>query len=235
MSRVADIDRYLRAYFAADQIPREDALEVVTRPFITVSRQSGIGGHDVADAIVAAFDRSDDAQVFHGWRVYDRTLCQMVADDPRYSASLDSLLEEEYRSKTDDFFHQMVRSTVDQKLVMDRVFLAVRTVAGMGNAVIVGRAGSHVTKDMPGGISLRIIAPEDLRVERSMVAEGLSEREARARIRKRDADRARLLRAHFGADIDDPAGYDAVFNMAQVSAEEIADCCATLVGARIRA
>ena len=233
MSRVADIDRYLRAYFAADQLPKAGDIAPPALPFVTLSRQAGIGGHALADEIVASFDERADGDAFHGWRVYDKTLCQMVADDPRYAASLDSLLEEEYRSKTDDFFHQMVRSTVDQKLVMDRVFLAVRTVAGMGNAMIVGRAGSHVTRDMPGGVSIRVIAPEDVRIRYVMDADGLTERDARNRVRKRDADRARLLKAHFGAEIDDPSGYDAVFNMANVSAAEIAACTAALVAARI--
>ncbi|MDJ0791839.1 MAG: cytidylate kinase-like family protein [Acidimicrobiia bacterium] len=234
MSRVADIDRYLRAYFAADQVQPPPEEESDVRPFLTISRQAGVGGHGLADRIVQEFDAQADDDLFGGWRVYDKTLCQMVADDPRYASSLDSLLDEEYRSKTDDFFHQMVRSTVDQKLVMDKVFLAVRTVAGMGHAVIVGRAGSHVTRDMPQGRSIRIVAPEEMRIEQVMDAERVSAREARSRVRKRDSGRARLLKAHFGADIDDPTGYDVVFNMAHVTPDEIARCAVDLVVSQVR-
>jgi hypothetical protein len=35
---------------------------------------------------------------------------------------LDSLLDEEYRSPTADFFHQLVRSTSDQDRTLARVF-----------------------------------------------------------------------------------------------------------------
>ena len=232
MSRVADIDRYLRAYFAAEQQPDAEGVADHPLPFITISRQSGIRGHALADTIVAVFDEQENRELFGGWRVYDRTLCEMVAEDPRYASSFDSLLEEEYRSTTNDFFHQMVRSTVDQKLVMNRVFLAVRSVAGMGKAVIVGRAGSHVTADMEQGISIRVVAPEAFRIERTMADHGLSKRDAKARVRRRDADRARLLRAHFDADIDDPAGYDAIFNESEMPAEEIARAVATMVAAK---
>jgi cytidylate kinase len=231
MSRVGDIDRYLRAYFASQQMPEGEPSQPQHHPFVTISRQAGIGGHALADEIVDVFSSIDDP-IFSGWRVYDRTLCEMVAEDPRYRKSLDSLLDEEYRSKANDFFHQMVRSTVDQKLVMNRVFLAVRTVAGMGRSVIVGRAGSHVTQDMPEGISIRVVASEDVRIQRAMDTHGLTEREARAGGRKRDADRARLIRAHFGADIDDATGYDAVFNASMVSFGEIARSVAFMVSAR---
>jgi cytidylate kinase len=199
---------------------------------VTISREAGIGGHFLAESIVDGFSHEHDQELFGGWGVFDRTICEMVAKDPRYRRSLDSLLEEEYRSKANDFFHQMVRSTVNQKLVMNRVFLAVRTVAGMGKAVIVGRAGSHVTRDMPQGVALRVVAPEDHRIRRIMETQGLDEREARAFLRKRDSDRARLLKAHFGADIDDPTGYDAVFNVERVTIAEIAHAAAAMVRSR---
>ncbi len=232
MSRVEDIDRYLRAHFAAEQRPASTPTDSRVHPFITISRQTGIGGHALADAMLKVFDGQQDVHVFGGWKVYDRSLCEIVAKDPRFSQSIDSLIEEEYRSKTNDFFHQMLRSTADQSMVMNRVFLVVRAVAGMGKAIIVGRGGSHVTADMPQGISLRIVAPEDVRIARAMEVHGLSEREALAGARKRDTDRARLLRARFGADIDDPTGYDVTWTVGNVTFEEISEATATLVRCR---
>jgi hypothetical protein len=65
-----------------------------------------------------------------------------------------------------------------------------------------------------------------------MEVHGLSEREARAGARKRDADRARLLRARFDADIDDPTGYDVTWNIGDVTFEEISEATAALVRRR---
>ncbi|RLE16792.1 MAG: hypothetical protein DRJ28_00855 [Actinobacteria bacterium] len=232
MSRVEDIDRYLRAHFAAQRESASTPLETRVLPFVTISRQTGIGGHALADTMVEVFDRHEDVAVFGGWRIFDRSLCEIVARDPRYSGSLDSLIEEEYRSKTNDFFQQMLRSTADQSLVMNRVFLVVRAVAGMGKTIIVGRGGSHVTADMPLGVSVRVIAPEDVRIARAMEAHGLTEREARAGARKRDSDRARLLKERFAADIDDLTGYDMTWNVGKVTFEEIAEAVAALVRCR---
>lgn len=232
MNRVEHIERYLKASLAADRRSggRDDGAG--GRPFVTISRQAGTGGHALADAMLEVFDREPDEDLFSGWQVYDRTVCEIVAKDPRFTRSLDSLVEEEYRSRTNDFFHQVLRSTVDQNMVMDRVFLVVRTIARMGRAIIVGRAGAQVTRGMPEGVSVRMIAPEAARIARAMRVHDLSERAARSGGRKRDADRARLVRAHFDVDISDPASYDATFNAATLTHEQIAAAVARLVAER---
>lgn len=235
MTRVADIDRYLRAYSAAQRAPEPPTIEQRVHPFVTISRQAGTGAHALGDAMLEVFSEQPEAALFGGWQVYDRTVCEIAVEDGRFAQSLDSLIEEEYRSKTNDFFHQMLRATVDQSTVMNRVFLVVRAVAGMGKAIIVGRAGSHVTRDMPQGISIRLVAPESVRVERAMRANDLSEREARAGARKRDSARSRLLKEHFEADIDDPTGYDATWNLGSATHTEIAASIAGLVRERAEA
>ena len=234
MSRVEDVDRYLRAYFAAQRMPEPPTSDDRVRPFVTISRQAGTGAHALGDSLLDVFSRQPDAELFDGWQVFDRNLCEIVVQDTRFAKSVDSLIEEEYRSKTNDFFHQMMRSTVDQSMVMKRVFLVVRTVASMGKAIIVGRAGSHVTKDMPLGVSIRLMGDEDIRVARAMTANAISEKDAHAGARKRDAARARLLRQHFDADIDDTAAYDAVFNVGRATHHEIASSVTCLIRARVQ-
>lgn len=234
MSRVEDVDRYLRAYFAAQRMPEPPTSDERVRPFVTISRQAGTGAHALGDRMLDVFSQQPDVELFGGWQVFDRSICDIVVQDTRFAKSLDSLIEEEYRSKTNDFFHQMMRSTVDQSMVMKRVFLVVRTIASMGKAIIVGRAGSHVAKDMSQGVAIRLIADEDVRVARAMEANAISEKDARAGAHKRDGARARLLKQHFDADIDDTAAYDAVFNVGRATHHEIASSVACLVRARVQ-
>jgi cytidylate kinase len=237
MSRIGsieNIERYIRAH-AATHATRDHAESPLTasRPFMTISRQAGSGAHDLADTIVDVFSRKDDADTFHGWQIYDRTICEIVAEDPMFAGSLDSLIEEEYRTKTNDFFHQMLVATADQNMVMERVFLVVRAVAGMGRAIIIGRGGAHVTAGMAHRVAIRLVAPQEQRVAKVMASRGLDEREARSDISKRDADRARMVKRHFNADIQDPLGYDATWNVASTTYEEIADAVADLVRHRV--
>ena len=216
MNRLVAMERYVSAHVAEGEAPTGRAGTRV-RPFLTISRQAGAGGHLLADALVDLFDGQEDEWLFGGWQVFDRQLCEIVAEDPAHTASLSSLLGEEYRTKTDDFFRQVFGHSIDQDLLMHRVFRVVRAVASIGKCIIVGRAGSEVTRHLDTGISVRLVAPEKTRIQGVMDYYGLDEREARDRARKLDASRARLLKKHFHTDIDDPTRYDLVWNTERAS------------------
>jgi hypothetical protein len=233
MSGVEKIDRFLRAQLAAEGGAASRAAEPGVRPFVTISRQAGAGGLPLAEVMLDVFTQQSDARVFGGWQVYDRHLCEIVASDPTFAGSLDSLLESHHKPKPGDFLHQIFGPTTHQTMLMDRVFLVVHTLAAMGKAIIVGRGGSEVTKAMAQGISLRLVAAEKSRVARIMEMLDLSEPDARAVVRKRDTDRARLMKDHFGVDIADPAGYDMTWNTDSSSFVEIADSVAVLVRSRV--
>ncbi len=232
MSEIETPERSLRAEVAAIRASRADAIGAEQYPFVTISRQAGAGGQSLAQTMLEVFARQDDVALFGGWHVFDRRLCEIVAEDPKLVGSLESLITEAYRSRTEDFLRNLVTTTTDQNFVMEGVFRSVRTVAGMGKAIIVGRAGSQVTKDMDSGFSLRLVAPEAVRIARLMEQHAIDERAARDQAQKRDAHRARLLRRHFRTDIDDPLGYDAVWNTAGVTTEELAESVAAILRRR---
>jgi len=232
MSEVETPERSLRDEVAAIRASRADAIGAEQYPFVTISRQAGAGGQSLAQTMLEVFARQADVALFGGWHVFDRRLCEIVAEDPKLVGSLELLVTEAYRSRTEDFLRNLLTTTTDQNFVMEGVFRSVRTVAGMGKAIIVGRAGSQVTKGMGSGLSLRLVAPETVRIARLMERHAIDERAARDQARKRDADRARLLRRHFRTDIDDPFGYDAVWNTAGVTTEEIAESVVAILRRR---
>lgn len=231
MKHVEGIDLFIRAQLGADEAA--PTAEPRPHPFITISRQAGSGGHSLADAILEAFGAEGDRDLFSGWKVFDQTLCEIVAEDPQYASSISAMQAEEYRSRTDEFFRQMMGSQLHQDIVMSRVFRVVRALATLGKAVIVGRGGSQVTKGMPYRVALRLVAPEEHRIHRLMGIHDLTEREGRDLMKKRDAHRARLIKTNFQADINDPTNYDATWNTATVSYEEIAAAVVALVRQRI--
>ncbi len=203
------------------------------RPFVTISRQAGAGGHTLANMLIERFEQQDDTELFGGWEMFDQKLVKMVADDPDLTVSVESLLGEEYHRTADDFFRQILISSTHQDIVADRMFRLVRLLAEVGEAVIVGRAGSEVTRDLGPSVSIRLVAPEDARVARMMKLRSLSEKKTLAAIDRQDSGRKRLLKRHFRVDIDDPLLYDATWNTDAVSFEAIAD--ATIAVLRDRA
>lgn len=235
MGSIESIERYLRAHLAGFRTGRPDSREPGPHPFVTISRQAGAGGHSLATAMLDVFGDQPEPDIFAGWQVFDQKLCEIVATDPVCAKSLDALLAEEYRRPTDDFFQQMLRLTIDQDVVMARVFEVVRALASIGKAIIVGRGGSEVTRDMDEGVHLRIVAPEPERIRRVMDRHGVDERRAINDIRRLDRHRARLLKTHFRVDIDDPTHYDAVWNTGSASIEDIAVATAAVLRRRVAA
>ena len=221
MNHLVAMERYVSAHTADMESPGGAAERA--RPFITISRQAGAGGHHLADTLVALFGEQEDEWLFGGWQVFDRQLCEIVAGDPTHAASLSSLLAEEYRTKTDEFFRQLFGQSIDQDLLMHGVFRVVGSVASIGKSIIVGRAGSEVTRHLDTGISIRLVAPEETCIRGVMDYYELDERAARDRARKLDASRARLLKKHFAVDINDPTRYDLVWNTGRGSIEMLGE------------
>jgi cytidylate kinase len=228
MSRLTAVERYLAAQISEDHRDGAPSPSPV-RPFITISRQAGAGGHQLAEALLESFAEEADRQLFGGWQVFDRRLCELVAETPAYSRSMSALVDEEYHTRTDEFFRRILSPTADQDQMMLHVFEVVRAVASVGKSIIVGRAGSEVTREMAAGISIRLVAPQEVRIKGVMDYYELGERAAKDKAAKLDASRARLLKSHFGVEIDDPTRYDAVWNTGQVPIELIAESVTLLV------
>ncbi len=231
MSPANPIERFLHGHLYGPQGEGSPRLARI-RPFVTISRQAGAGGHSLANRLIEVFDQQEDKEVFGGWDMFDQKLVAMVADDPDLSVSVESLLGEHYHRGADDFFRQILTSTTHQDIVMDRMFRLVRLLAEVGHAVIVGRAGSEVTRGLGPAVSLRLIAPEDMRIKRLMELHDLDEKKAKEKLDKSDRGRARLLKRHFRVDIDDPLVYDAVWNTAEVPFDALAETIVPLLRRR---
>ena len=234
MNPSTDITRFLDALSKAEHIetlphggPRG------TAPFVTISRQAGAGGHSLAEALLRLMERQEDKSLFQGWQILDQQLCEILLQDSFLDVSLQSLLSEEYRSQVREFVRSLLGQQ-DQHLAIRKMFEVIRSVAAVGKVIIVGRAGSHITKRLELGVHARLVAPEPLRVRRMMKLLNQDEEESRKVVRKQDHDRIRLLKAYFQVDIDDPLQYDVIWNTGAVSFEVIAESIIGLIRQRLQ-
>jgi cytidylate kinase len=91
--------------------------------------------------------------------------------------------------------------------------------ASKDNAVIVGRGGQVLLKDLPGTLHVRIIAPFEVRLRRLIKSEGLVEKHAAEILRRSDSDSFGYIQSFFHVDWNDPTLYDLLINSAKVSME----------------
>jgi cytidylate kinase len=203
------------------------------RPFVTISRQAGAGGRRLAEAIVRALESEKGAPPPSGWQVFDQELCTNVTDDPKLKVLLANLLDERYHSEAEDYISQLLLRTSPQRQVLGRVFETVRKLAMAGKAVLVGRAGVVITRDLPCGVHVRLVAGPDTRVQSVMRRFGLTAVGTEKEIAELDRRRSALFKDYFNKDIDDPLLYDAVFNADSLSLEAIATLVVEMVKRRI--
>lgn len=190
---------------ARRESPQVSAAEVpLVHRCITIARQIGSGGGNVARGIAASM----------GWPLCDREILDTIAGEGRIRSQILELLDERDRSALQIWVEGILRGRLaDKEDYLRALVHAVGSVAAHGPAVFVGRGVNFILG--PGrGLHLRVVAPLERRVERLRHVRGLDESEARALVEHTDADRAAFIRRHFHREIDDPLAYDLVCNTA---------------------
>jgi cytidylate kinase len=215
MNHLKLIHQYLTQRGSIDGIPASGF------PFLTIAREPGAGGHLLAHVILTDFLKQKDRALFDGWHVFDRELCQVVAEDPALQTSMESLLSEEHRSEFSDFVEGMLTGQTKQYRIDKLTLRVVRLLATLGKVIIVGRAGACVTRNMPGGIHIRLVAPLSLRIRWLTKKFKIDREEARRLITKQARDTRALVKEFFDHEVDDPLIYDAIWNTSRAGMQEI--------------
>jgi cytidylate kinase len=190
-------------------LTREEQRHDVRRPVITVARQHGARGTDLARRL------AEDL----GFDVFDQEIIQRIAESTHRSERVVTALDERNRELLTDwlaaFASPSYMSTAEYRSHLARV---VGLVAHKGGAVIVGR-GAHLILGKDRALRVLAVAPLDARVRTVMEKEGLSERAARSRIEEVEAGRRAFLAKQFHAEFADPTDFDLVVNTAALGVE----------------
>lgn len=200
------MDRKLRERFERDE---EEALRC--KNVITMSREHGSGGTIVGMLVAKRLN----------WNFYDRELIDHVA--AHMGAKTEHV--EYHDEQPPRFMHNLLMQLLEGKRPTEGQYLRaliriLRRIRNEGNAVVMGRGGSLV---IPDSLRVRIVAPEDIRVERKAELENLTLNQARREVASIDRQRTSFVTGHFGINSSDPQFYDLTVNTANTSLEHAAD------------
>jgi len=209
------VDQHLHERLKHDRHPKG-------YPFVTISRQAGAGGRRLAQAVLRTMEAHRYHELFRGWKIVDRILCEEVLEDPAIRVSIEELVTEEYRSLIEDFFADLFGQESPQFTVYRHIFQIQRMFAVIGKVILVGRAANQSTRDLPGGLHLRLVAPDAQRLQRMVEITGQAPPAAEKIMRKQDQQRRTLYRDYFNQNIDNPSGYDYVWDTNGLSFETMA-------------
>lgn len=220
-------------------------------PVITISRQFGSGGDEIAVKICEVL----------GYQLFDKRMIVEAAKDLGLSEQeIIDHSEENYkiRSFFDRLFNRPVEMPTgriwvedatgtrlgDEVRLSDDMALtlaqkAIRKAYQLDKFVIIGRGGQMVLKDEPGVLHVRIEAPMEDRLQRVKELVRKTEnldntdielrRAAQDRIVARDAASADYVRRFYHAEWDDPMLYHLIINTNKVHNEQAVEIITTLV------
>ncbi len=182
-------------------------------PCVLVSREMGSGGSQIARCVAQRL----------GWEILDKEILDTLAaeyDTPR--VVLDVVDEKNVSWLTDLFNGWIEGHGFSQLSFVHRLRHLFNMAAKRGKVVIVGR-GARFILPQTAGLSIRIIAPFEFRVEQVMLHRGLSNTQARTLVRKSDDEREAFIERYFHQSISNPHVHDLIVNVEQLVQEDAVD------------
>lgn len=200
-------------------------------PFVTIARQAGAGGVTLAQVLVKRLNEPDPGK--QPWSAFDRELVERVAADHKISASLIESLGEASSSWLSEFFAGLKFSDrgklADELQVFRRVAQTIRALAQVGRVVIVGRGGAYITRNMPGGVHVRLVAPLAHRIKASAERHGLSKTEAADHIRQFDRNREAFYKRYWPDQTQGPELFTATLNTSDLDEDQLIKCVMPMI------
>lgn len=197
-------------------------------PFVTISRESGAGGSGVAHALLDLLNRNPGGA---RWATYSANLMDEMLLSAGLPPRLARFLPEDRIPEIEALIGEIIGLHPNLWNLIDKTNELIRRLARDGHALFLGRGANFATAGIPNGVHVRLVAPVTFRAARTARWLTLDPASAAQHNARRDAARARYVRATFGADVAAASGYDLVINVATVPAETAAEIIAGFVRA----
>ena len=179
---------------------------------ITLSSEAGAGGGWVARIVGTQLNMN----------VFGSELIHKVAESAHMSDKVIKSMDE----KSISFLDSVISSFFAARHIWPNEYLrhlslVMHANAKHGNVILIGRGGSFILKD--DAFRIRIIAPQEMLVDKVMRDRCISHEESLAHVMKYEADQIAFILKYFNEDINDPKHYDIMINTKNVSIEIAAE------------
>lgn len=190
---------------------------------ITVGRQHGSNGHDIARALAKEL----------GYTCYDKEIVDHAAENSNFSKEIFDSYDEKrvspYIIPTPHYvgMHEGFRLNMQ---VASAQFDAIRALADKGNAIFVGRCADYVLRSRKDLLSVFIMADEDFRIKTIMARKSLSMDQAKKLIREVDKDRSSYYKYYTDQIWGESENYDMCINSGRIGVEGTVEVIRSYMG-----
>lgn len=177
---------------------------------ITVSRQYGAGGEEVAEKVSKTL----------GYRIIAREEIEEKLIDIAGQQIAEKVIAEKAPGIID-------RITVNLRIWKNLLKESILSFAVDGNVLILGRGSFDVFRDIPGVLDILVSGNLKQRVKYVTMKEGINSLHAEEKIERIDRERSGFLKYFFGVDWPDPSLFHFSANPLRIGIDE----CAVAIGA----
>lgn len=219
----ATIDKQMNAqavYWQKQKFQYEEPEKVNKLPFVTISREYGCWGYMIALKLVEIINKEFKPKPL--WVAYNRNLLDKLMADTGLSSSLIETLTGSARGKLTNLIQTTFSKFPPQAAIHKKLVEIIALLAMNGNAVIVGRGGNTVTKNISNGFHVRLIDSMECKVEKIAKAKNLTKLGATKLIKEKTKEREKYMKEFYKVDITDPHHYDMIINDGTFSIENSA-------------
>lgn len=210
--------------YMSNRLTEESAHKEKPGPVITISRLYGCPAKKVARKLIEALSEKMAVKGYQNvnWKLVTKEIMSESARELNMDpAHIKYVFDYEQKGLMDDIFsaHLSKYYKSDRK-IRNTVGRVIRNIACEGHAVIVGRGGVAITRDIPLSFHINLEAPLEWRVLRISEKHNMSFEEAEKFAL--DVDRKRQqFREYFEGKNTDYTQFDLTFNTMTLSVDEI--------------
>jgi cytidylate kinase len=191
-------------------------------PVITLSREYGCPAKTIAQKLSEVLSNHlDKTGVKNSWKWYSKEILDESARQLQMDPSkIKYVFDYEKKGMLEDFFSSFSQYYQSDRKIRSTIKKVIREIADQGHAIIVGRGGIAITRDMPNSLHINLIAPLEWRSV--IISERYNVSTEEARSSAIDIDKKRKeFRDYFEGKNTDYTSPDISFNCMTLSIDEI--------------
>jgi cytidylate kinase len=202
-------------------------------PAVTISHETGSRAVTIGKVLAGVLDEVAPSADCH-WTVFSKNLVEKVLEDHHLPNRLKAYMPEDRVGEFAASIEEILGLHPSTWTLFHHTVDTVLKLVSLGQVILVGRGTNLVAASMPGVLHVRLVGSVHARVAFVADNQGVSEAEARKRVRKADAATRRYVRQHFGVNNTDPLLYDLVIKTDRMRDEAVAGIIADALVERVR-
>lgn len=201
-----------------------------SRPFVTISREYGCMAYRLGERLA---DKLNGQHPDMHFAVYDREALEVLVEDEAVRHDVINSLSERTRGVIEDWVRQLIPDTRPESRVYRHLAETLCSIATTGEAIIIGRGGAAITRQLSGGVHVRLVAPMEWRVENLRRYQERAGEASREFVKQADREREQFVRKYVGVDPTDPTLYHLVLNNQLLDVDDQVAAIAALIRQKV--